>query len=108
VPSLRRHGTLTFVPDENAKTVTVQVNGDAFDEEETFSFGLIDLSGATLANGQVLPHQEVTAPFSEAMDPTTLDATIFNVFRKRTAKPVVELSDARTRRSSAERPTGSS
>jgi large repetitive protein len=46
-------GSLTFLPGETAKTVTVLVNGDVLDEaDETFNVNLSGASAATIADSQ--------------------------------------------------------
>ena len=48
-------GTLTFVPGETSKTITVLVNGDRFGEaNETFFVNLSSPTNATVANGQAV------------------------------------------------------
>lgn len=45
-------GSLTFASGETSKTITVKVNGDTIDEvNQTFSVGLTNAVGATLARG---------------------------------------------------------
>ena len=46
-------GTLTFLPGETTQTVTVDVNGDALDEEdETYTVDLTNAVNATIDDGQ--------------------------------------------------------
>ena len=46
-------GTLTFLPGETTQTVTVDVNGDALDEEdETYTIDLTNAVNATIDDGQ--------------------------------------------------------
>jgi hypothetical protein len=50
-----KSGTLTFLPGQTSKTVTVQVRGDRTREaDETFFLNLANSQGATIGDGQGL------------------------------------------------------